>query len=383
MQYRHFPLVKDLEVSALGLGCMRLPVVGGDAAAIDAAALDAMLAAAGSAGVNYLDTAYVYHNGYSESALGAALERSGKRDSFYLATKSPTWMAKEAGDWDRFLEEQLERLRTDHIDFYLLHALGRERWAKVKELGALRALERARASGKIRHLGFSFHDSLASFKEIVDGYEAWEFCQIQYNYVDRGFQAGEEGLAYAAERELGVIVMEPLRGGALAAPPPAIRSALAKYPTPRLPYEWALRFALDRQEVSLVLSGMGSVNQIWENAAIASSSGANTMTKPEAAALDEARRLYKERERVGCTTCGYCQPCPAGVGIPEVFSLYDSGSMFDSMKAQGGWYRFSVLAEGRGADKCVRCGECLPKCPQGISIPDKLEEAHASLAAEK
>jgi uncharacterized protein len=319
-----------LEVSALGLGCMRLPVLGGQAAAIDEPAFDAMLAAAEDAGINYLDTAYVYHAQASETALGAALARSGKRDSFLLATKSPVWLVKEASDWDRYLDEQLERLQTDHIDFYLLHALGRERWAKVRELGGLAALERAKAAGKIRHIGFSFHDSLDSFKEIIDGYDAWEFCQVQYNYVDTGFQAGEEGLAYAAEREIGVIVMEPLRGGALASPPPQVRAALGAYPKPRLPYEWALRFVLDRQEVSLVLSGMGSANQVWENAAIAASARINSLTKDERAILEEARGIYKERERVPCTSCGYCQPCPQGIPIPDILGLYNSASMFDS-----------------------------------------------------
>jgi uncharacterized protein len=382
MQYRHFPLIDDTEVSALGFGCMRLPVLGGDDAAIDAAAFDEMLAAAESAGINYLDTAYVYHKQKSEVALGAALERSGKRDSFLLATKSPVWMVKAKDDWDRYLDEQLERLKTDHIDFYLLHALGRDRWAKIKELGALPALERAKAAGKIRHIGFSFHDSIDSFKEIIDGYDGWEFCQVQYNYVDRSFQAGEEGLAYAAEREIGVIVMEPLRGGALASPPSAVKAAFAKYPTPRLPYEWALRYVLDRQEVSLVLSGMGSVNQVWENAAVASAARSNTLTKPEREIYEEARTLYKEREKVPCTGCGYCQPCPAGVNIPETFQMYNAASMFDTRKGTGGWYKFSLVSDRHGADACVRCGECVPKCPQGIAIPDRLEEAHSYLTAE-
>jgi len=380
MLYRHIPLVRDVEVSALGLGCMRLPVLGGDQGAIDEAAFGAMLEAAEEAGINYLDTAYVYHNGRSESALGSALERSGKRDKFFLATKSPVWLAKGPSDWDRFLDEQLERLRTDHIDFYLLHALSGERWASIKALGALPALERARAAGKIRHLGFSFHDSFDCFKEIVDGYDAWEFCQIQYNYVDRDFQAGERGLAYAAERELGVVVMEPMRGGALASPPPQVRAAFAQYPIPRLPYEWALRAVLDRQEVSLVLSGMGSVSQIWENASIASAAGANTLTKPEAKVLDEARGFFREREKVNCTGCGYCRPCPSGVDIPEVFAQYNAGSMFGTMKGQGEWYKASLMADGKSADKCVRCGACLSKCPQGIGIPDRLEEAHEALS---
>jgi hypothetical protein len=314
--------------------------------------------------------------------FGAALERSGKRDSFLLATKCPVWLVKESADWDRYLEEQLERLRTDHIDFYLLHALNPERWDLIKRLGGLAALERAKAAGKIRHIGFSFHDSLDSFKQIVDGYDLWEFCQVQYNYVDRDFQAGEAGMAYAAEREIGVIAMEPLRGGALAAPPPQVKAAFSEYHSPRLPSEWALRFVLDRQEVSLVLSGMGSVDQIWENAAIASAARPNALTQAEKSMYEAARAAYKERERVPCTTCGYCQPCPSGVYIPEVFSLYNAASMFDTRKGTGGWYKYSLVSDGRGGDACTRCGECLPKCPQSISIPDRLEEAHAFLIAD-
>lgn len=382
MQYRRFPRIDDLEVSALGFGCMRLPTVGGDEAAIDANELDAMLAAAEESGINYLDTAYPYHRQASETALGAALERSGKRGKFHLATKCPVWLVKERSDWDRYLDEQLAKLRTDHVDFYLLHALGTERWAKIKELGALPALERAKAAGKIRHLGFSFHDSLDSFKEIIDGYDGWEFCQVQYNYVDRSFQAGEEGLAYAAERGIGVIVMEPLRGGALASPPPQVKKAFAAYPTPRLPYEWALRFVLDRQEVSLVLSGMGSARQVWENAAVASAARVNSLTKEERALLDEARTIYSERQRVPCTTCGYCQPCPSGVPIPELFGMYNAASMFDTRKGTSGLYKAQYLSSGHGADSCIRCGECLAKCPQGIAIPDRLEEAHSYLTAE-
>lgn len=379
MQYRRFPLIDDIEISALGLGCMRLPTIGGDEAAIDEGAFDAMLAAAAEAGVNYLDTAYAYHRGASESALGAALERAGTRDRFLIATKCPTWLLKEASDFERFIDEQLARLRTDRVDFYLLHALNRERWAKVVELGGLAALERARSAGKIRHIGFSFHDTTPAFKEIVDGYGGWEFCQVQYNYVDSAAQPGDEGLEYAAEREIGVIVMEPLRGGSLAAPPPEVRAALGSYPTPRLPYEWALRSVLDRQEVVVALSGMNSANQVWENSAVASASRPNSLTRPERAVLDEARRLYKAREKVPCTACGYCMPCPSGVAIPEVFGSYNSAAMFDSRASSGAWYRNAYVANKKGGDSCVRCGECLSKCPQRIAIPDALADAHAYL----
>ena len=361
---------------------MRLPTKGADPAAIDEEALDAMLVAAAKAGVNYLDTAYVYHRGMSEVALGAALERTGLKDSFTVTTKSPVWLVKESGDWDRFLDEQLGRLKRDSIDFYFFHALSRERWQAVKKLGGIAAFERARRDGRIRHIGFSFHDSLSAFKEIIDDYPDWELCQIQYNYVDRDYQAGEAGLAYAAEREIGAVIMEPLRGGALASPPPAVRAALGRYPKPRLPAEWALRFALERQEVVTVLSGMGSADQIWANAAVADSAFANSLTRPELAVLDEARKIYKSKEKVPCTSCAYCQPCPSGVAIPDIFGIYNAAVMFDAKADRSAWYTMSCLKEGKGADRCTRCGVCVTKCPQAISIPDRLVEAHAYLASK-
>jgi predicted aldo/keto reductase-like oxidoreductase len=252
----------------------------------------------------------------------------------------------------------------------------------VKKLGGIAAFERARRDDRIRHIGFSFHDSLSAFKEIIDDYPDWELCQIQYNYVDRDYQAGEAGLAYAAEREIGAVIMEPLRGGALASPPPAVRAALGRYPKPRLPAEWALRFALERQEVVTVLSGMGSADQIWANAAVADSAFANSLTRPELAVLDEARKIYKSKEKVPCTSCAYCQPCPSGVAIPDIFGIYNAAVMFDAKADRSAWYNMGYLKEGKGADRCTRCGVCVTKCPQAISIPDRLVEAHAYLASK-
>lgn len=380
MLYRTFPKIPDLRVSALGLGAMRLPVLGGDVSRVDEAAFLAMVQAASEAGINYIDTAYAYHGGQSEGALGRALARAGLRDRFLLATKSPVWLVQSEADWDRLLSEQLSRLGTDHIDFYLFHALSAERWQNVLRNRGLKAMEKARADGRIRHLGFSFHDSLDAFKTIVDGYEGWEFCQIQYNYLDVDFQAGREGLAYAAARELGVIVMEPLRGGGLAVFPPAVRNIFARWPKPRMPAEWALRFALDSQEVSLVLSGMGSVDQIWENAAAVEAAHANALTRKEQALYDEARAWFRARMPVPCTACGYCMPCPNGVSIPDVFSLYNTAVAFPSRrKDRKLWYEANHRGAGSGGDACVSCGECLAKCPQRIAIPDRLKEAHTYL----
>ncbi len=380
MQYRSFPGIPGEKISVLAFGCMRLPVVGHDMARIDEPLAARLLDQAIEAGVNYVDTAWPYHNGESERFLGRFLP-DGRRSKINLATKLPVWLVRDESDWERLLDEQRARLRSDTIDFYLLHGLNSERWETIRRLHGLEALERARAGGRVRHIGFSFHGSIDEFKTIADGY-GWQFCMMQYNLLDEAFQAGTEGLRYATARGIGVAVMEPLRGGGLAARvPDAVRAIWARYAVRRSPAQWALRWVWDHPEVVTALSGMNSESQLGENLAAADKAAANTMQPDELALVDEVRTYYNARIRVACTTCGYCQPCPNGVAISDVFSSYNMSAMFDAQKSAAFGYRAFVMAAGHGADNCLECAECEPKCPQAIPIPEKLKEAHAHLVA--
>jgi uncharacterized protein len=379
VQLRSFPKVPGLRVSVLGFGCMRLPTRNHDVARIDEDQATSLLREAIEGGVNYVDTAYPYHAGASEPFVGRALAGPW-RARVQLATKLPVWLVTKESDWERLLDEQLRRLATDRIDFYLLHALDVGRWDTVRRLHGLAAMERAKADGRIGHLGFSFHDSLDCFKTIVDGYDAWEFCQIQYNFLDAEYQAGTAGLEHAAKAGLGVVVMEPLRGGGITRDvPDAVQRIWARAKTQRSPAEWALRWVLNRPEVVTVLSGMNSRAQLTENLACAEAARAGLMTAEELALIGEVATFYHGKTKVPCTTCGYCEPCPSGVAIPDVFSMYNSSAMFDAKAPAATLYQNLLVRAGCGADACTECRACEAKCPQGIAIAEKLKEAHAAL----
>jgi len=368
MQYRRFGKL-DFEVSALGFGCMRLPTVGGDASHIDVPLAIAMLRYAIDHGVNYLDSAYPYHGGHSEGLIAKALQ-GGYREKVKLATKLPTWAANEPADFDRLLGEQLERLQTKHIDFYLLHNLQATLWPKVRDLGVLDWLDRARADGRVGEVGFSFHDSFDLFKEIVDAYDGWALCQIQHNFMNETVQAGTKGLRYAADKGLAVAVMEPLLGGTLATPPEAIQAIWTAAPVRRSPAEWALQWLWNKPEVAVVLSGMTTMQQVVENVASAERSAVGLLTDADLRRVARVRDAYEALHPVPCTRCGYCMPCPTGVDIPRNMQLYNDALVFGGSHLMLNRNLYRGMPEAARAGACAACGQCEEKCPQQIPISD-------------
>lgn len=377
MQYRTFGKI-DWRPSALGFGCMRLPVVNNDSGAIDEREAGRMVRHAIDQGLNYLDTAYPYHLQNSERFVGRVLQ-GGYRDKVALATKMPVWMVNERADFDRLLDEQLAKLQTDHIDFYLLHSLSSERWPGVRDLGVREWLLQARAGGRIGHIGFSFHDTLDVFRGIVDDFDAWDFCQIQYNYIDIENQAGTEGLKYAAARGLGVVVMEPLLGGRLVNPPQPIQAIWDESAVKRSAADWALQWLWNQPEVSLVLSGMSTMQQVEENLASAQQARVGQLGAADLALVERARAKYQELCPVPCTHCDYCQPCPNQVNIPRIFELYNQAAMYNMLPQSRD--RYEKMPMEMRADMCIACQECEEKCPQHILISELMPVVHEVLAA--
>jgi predicted aldo/keto reductase-like oxidoreductase len=377
------------DVSVLGFGCMRLPILNATGNAtdifdpnkpIDEEQATRMVDLAISGGINYFDTAYGYHGGQSETFLGKVLK--GKREQLFLATKLPVWLVKKAEDFDRLLDEQLERLDTPYLDAYLLNALGRKQWDCMRELGVPGMLDKAREDGRIRRAGFSFHDDAHTFREIVDAYQ-WDICQIQYNYFDRDFQAGREGLLYAAAKGMGMIVMEPLRGGRLTERiPEDILALWDQAPVRRTPAEWAFRWVWNHPEVSLALSGMSDMSQLRENLRIAADARPESLSGEELAVVDQVTEIYRSKLKVPCTSCAYCLPCPHGVNIPMNFSLYNDTFMFKDADLSVMLYNHFLPADSR-ASGCTACGACEERCPQHIRIVEELKRVHAHLVREE
>lgn len=375
MQYRPFGEL-DLQVSALGFGCMRLPTKSDDHSDIDEAEATKMLRYAIDQGLNYVDTAYPYHGGNSERLVGKALQ-DGYREKVHLATKLPCWEVKEADDFDRLLNEQLEKLQTDHIDFYLLHALNEKSWHKVRDLGVLEWAEGALADGRIDHLGFSFHDDYPVFKEIVDAYDDWAFCQIQYNYMDTDNQAGRRGLRYAASKGLAVVIMEPLLGGRLVDPPQEIQEIWDNAEVDRSPAEWALQWLWDQPEVSVILSGMSTMQHVKENLASADRSQVGTLSQQAIETVRKARIKYQDLCPIPCTKCEYCLPCPTDLNIPRLFAMLNTGKMYNEIEQAR--KRYERLSDEEKASACVQCRECEEKCPQHIPISEWMVHLHEVL----
>ena len=382
MRFRNFGR-QGWEVSALGFGCMRLPTFDGapHGGNVDRETAVRMIRTAVGRGVNYVDTAYPYHNGVSEVVAGEAL-KGGYRGRVRLVTKSPVWLIRKAEDFDAYLDEQMKRLETARLDFYLLHGLNTERWRSVLELGVLRRAEAAVKDGRIGGLGFSFHDKADVFKAIIDGYDGWALCQIQYNYMDITNQAGTEGLRYAASKGIPVVVMEPLLGGRLARPPRAVREIFESFDPGRSPADWALQWVWDQPEVAVVLSGMGRMSELEENLRSADRSAVRSMTAAELRLIERVRDIYLKASPIPCTSCGYCLPCPNGVNIPRNFELYNSGFIHDDPATSRMLYR-RFLTEVERASACVQCGACEKLCPQGIPVGEWMPKVHAVLGEGK
>lgn len=375
MKYRTFGNT-GLQVSALGFGCMRLPVIDGDNTRIDEDRAMEMIRHAIDHGVNYFDTAYPYHAesfafpGSSEPFLARAL-KDGYREKVFLATKLPCWLVKSREEMDQYLDEQLERLETGCIDFYLLHSLNRKTWDKLVSFDVIDFLNSARASGKIRYAGFSFHDDFEIFREIVDAYD-WNMCQILYNYYDEHFQAGRAGLEYAAGKGLAVIAMEPLRGGSLVTGlPEDARRIMQEEAQERSEVDWAFRWLWNQPGLSVVLSGMSDLEQVRENLELAGNVSDAPWTDGDKGAIGRISQVIKGLQKVNCTTCGYCMPCPEGVDIPLNFSLCNDHHMLKDKSAKTRY--FGLLSESARASNCVECGLCEEKCPQQIPIMDELK----------
>ncbi len=366
------------EISALGFGAMRLPTKNGR---IDKEKAKKQIYYVIDNGVNFIDTALPYHGGSSELFLGEILQGE-YREKVKLCTKIPSWSVKKHEDMEKYLETQLEKLQTDYIDYYLIHNLTEGGFFRLKELGIMEFLESAKKEGKIKHIGFSFHDNKEAFKKIVDAY-TWDMCLIQYNFLDETNQAGTEGLKYAASKGINVFAMEPLKGGILAGEvPKRVLEIWNKSKIKRTPAEWALRWVLNHPEITCVISGMGQLKQVEENIKVSNETLPNSIPAEEMKLYDEVKEVYRDLMKVDCTGCGYCVPCPQGVDIPQSFNLYNHKHMFKGNNASFTYLTgLGGVISGKQANAglCNQCGKCVKACPQKLEVPTLLKEVSSDM----
>ena len=382
----------DWQVSALGFGCMRLPTRRINKLRAKTDESIELIRYGIDRGINYIDTAWLYHLGDSEKIIGEAL-KEGYREKVYLVTKLPIFMVRNSKHFDKYLKSQMKRLQTDYLDSYLFHALNEGQFKKVKTLKLIEKMEAAKNEGFIRSIGFSFHDTLPVFKKIID-YYPWDITQVQYNYVDTSVQATSEGLTYAHSKGIAVVIMEPLKGGALVNPPQEVFNILNSSETKRTPVDWALQFLWNKPEISMVLSGMNSKKMIKENCKSADQSGINSLSFKEENVIREISELYRQKIVVPCTACNYCMPCPDGVNIPQNFACLNNVSLetsrFRRFTARRAYRKLTssnkkvdVNNPNGNASLCTKCGSCFQKCPQKINIPNELEKVKKVLKKRK
>jgi len=381
MQYRKYApnSAHSFDASIFGMGCMRPPMkLDADGKEVyDDDEYIRMIHTAMDNGVNYFDTAYVYMGGHSEEVLGQALATDGRRARVKIATKLPMWNAESKEDLRRLFEEELRRLQTDFIDVYLLHNMNKENWAKAKRLGALELLDELRAEGRIGIPAFSFHDDFETFKEVLEAYD-WGMCQLQLNIIDTDYQATLEGMRMAAAKGMAVVIMEPLRGGMLANAPAGVQAIYDEHPVKRSPVEWAFRFMYNFPEVTTILSGVSSMEQLLDNLRIFDNAQPGVMDEAEQALTARVGRYYNDQMRIKCTGCAYCVPCPQGVEIPKIFSIWNRSAMFEVWEDGRKDYA-KLVAEGKDASQCISCGACESACPQHLSIIEMLQQADSDL----
>ncbi len=378
MRYRKLGKTNQ-DVSVLGFGAMRLPMVGATGpmsgfdpnVKIEEVEATRMVHHALEQGVNYFDTAYGYHAGQSERFMGKVLREV--RSKVMIATKLPLWNLEKKEDLEKIFKEQQQKLQTDYFDVYLVHGLGAATWATAKKFGVLEFMDSLVKSGGIRFAGFSFHDELPLFKEIVDAYD-WSVCQIQFNFYDQDYQAGREGLAYAAARNIGVIAMEPLRGGKIVEKIPAeVQAVWDSAPSKKSPVEWAMRWVWNFKDIATALTGASTLAQLQDHTRIVKDAAADSLSPAELEIFDKVRAEYRKLLRIDCTGCGYCMKCPSGVNIPQCFAMYNDAHLFHSIEQNTFFYNSMVTPEER-ASSCTDCQECVEKCPQKINIPEELKK---------